>query len=155
MGSVPVGVQCPLTSSLGDFPGLSPVLVSITFPFTCHISVFFYSLFFICPWILFVFLLYNRCICTDSVDPSLTHFYVSFQACDWLWYPMFVVPEAEQGCTWSTNLFTNFCPGWDLNLGPCCLMAANVTTRLLRTPALHHGLGTHCALCVTTTFLYT
>src|SRR6218665_1599410 len=40
MGSAPVGSHCPLTSSLGEFPGyknwlwypgLSPVLVSITF----------------------------------------------------------------------------------------------------------------------------
>src|SRR6218665_2903678 len=50
MGSAPVGAQCPLTSSLGDFlgyrdwlwyPGLSPVLVSIALPFAFHISVFF------------------------------------------------------------------------------------------------------------------
>jgi len=49
MGSTPEGVQCPLTSSLGEFPGywdwlwypgLLPVLVSITFPFAFHISVF-------------------------------------------------------------------------------------------------------------------
>ena len=49
MGSAPVGVQCPLTSSLGKFlgywdwlwyPGLSPVLVSIALPFAFHISVF-------------------------------------------------------------------------------------------------------------------
>src|SRR6218665_4161618 len=43
MGSAPIGVQCPLTSSLGEFqghnlgwlwcPGLPPVLVSIAFPF--------------------------------------------------------------------------------------------------------------------------
>src|SRR6218665_3051287 len=49
MGSAPVGVQCPLTSSLYEFPGywdwlwyprLSPVLVSNAFPFTFHIWVF-------------------------------------------------------------------------------------------------------------------
>src|SRR6218665_1312026 len=49
MGSAPVGAQCPLTSSLGEFlgywhwlwyPGLSPVLVSIAFPIALHISVF-------------------------------------------------------------------------------------------------------------------
>ena len=47
MGSAPIGAQCPLTSSPGEFlgywdwlwyPGLSPVLVSIALPF--HISVF-------------------------------------------------------------------------------------------------------------------
>src|SRR6218665_1249370 len=49
MGSAPVGAQCPLTSSLGEFlgyrdwlwyPGHSPVLVSIALPFAFHISVF-------------------------------------------------------------------------------------------------------------------
>src|SRR6218665_3216897 len=49
MGSAPVGAQCPLTSSPGEFlgfldwlwyPGLSPVLVSIALPFAFHISVF-------------------------------------------------------------------------------------------------------------------
>src|SRR6218665_1030394 len=49
MGSAPVGAQCPLTSSLGEFlgyrywlwySGLSPMLVSIAFTFAFHISVF-------------------------------------------------------------------------------------------------------------------
>src|SRR6218665_1132860 len=73
-----------LTSSLGEFlgycmdwlwyPGLPPVFVFIAFPFAFHILVFFYSLFFTCHWISFVFLLYGRRICTHSVDPSLIHF---------------------------------------------------------------------------------
>src|SRR6218665_1120399 len=84
MGSTPVGVQCPLTSSLDEFqdwlwyPGLSPVLMSIAFPFVFHISVLFHSLFFTCHWISFVFLLYGRRVCTHSVDPSLTHFLGEF-----------------------------------------------------------------------------
>src|SRR6218665_124378 len=49
MGSAPVGAQCPLTFSLGEFlgyrdwlwyPRLSPLLVSIAPPFPFHISVF-------------------------------------------------------------------------------------------------------------------
>src|SRR6218665_2335794 len=57
----------PLTSSLGEFlgyrdwlwyPGLSLVLVSIALPFAFHISVFFYSLFFNCHWISFVYFLW-------------------------------------------------------------------------------------------------
>src|SRR6218665_3942833 len=49
MGSAPVGAQCLLTSSLGEFlgsknwlwyPGLSPLLASIALPFAFHISVF-------------------------------------------------------------------------------------------------------------------
>jgi len=76
LGPQPVGVQCPLNSSLGEFPGywdylwypgLSPILVSLAF----HISVFFHSLFFIYHWISFVFFLYGRRICTRSIDPSL------------------------------------------------------------------------------------
>src|SRR6218665_709431 len=57
----------PFPSSLGEFPGywdwlwypgLPPVLVSITFfPFAFHFVVFFHSLFFACPWIYFVSLL--------------------------------------------------------------------------------------------------
>src|SRR6218665_4150108 len=87
MGSTPVGVQCPLTSSLGEFlgyrdwllyPGLSPVLVFIAFLFAFHISVLFHPLFFICNWISFLFLLYGRTICMHSVDPSLTHFLREF-----------------------------------------------------------------------------
>src|SRR6218665_1375064 len=59
-----VGVQCPLTSSLGEFPGywdwfcypwLSPVLVSNAFPFAFHICVFFHSPLFTCHWISFVY----------------------------------------------------------------------------------------------------
>src|SRR6218665_3587703 len=41
-----------------------------------------------CHRISIVFLLYGRRIATHSVDPSLTHFWGSFQAWDWLWYPM-------------------------------------------------------------------
>src|SRR6218665_826626 len=64
MGSAPIGVQCALTSSLGEFPGywawlwyngLLPVLVSFVFPFAFHISVFFHSLFFTCHWISFIY----------------------------------------------------------------------------------------------------
>src|SRR6218665_3893142 len=62
MGSAPVGVQCPLTSSLGEFPGywdwlcwaFAPVGVqrlSIRLP---HLSVF-HSLFFACHWISLVY----------------------------------------------------------------------------------------------------
>jgi len=48
-----------------------------------------------------------------SADPSLRppHFWVSFQAWDWLWYPIDVlVPEAEQRCSWRINLVFKFLP---------------------------------------------
>src|SRR6218665_217349 len=58
--------RCPMSliSSLGEFPGywdllwypgLSPVLVSIAFPYVFHIWVFFHSLFFTCLCISFVY----------------------------------------------------------------------------------------------------
>src|SRR6218665_3619796 len=106
MGSVPLGVPCPLTSSMGEFlgywdwlwyPGLSSVFLSIAFPFAFHILVFFYSLFFPCHWISFVILLYGRRICTHSVDLSLIHFLGEFQAWDWLWYPMLWSQRQNRG----------------------------------------------------------
>src|SRR6218665_592495 len=120
MGSAPVGVQCPLTSSLGEFPdyqdwlwypGLSPVSVSIALSFAFHISVLFHPLFVTCHWISFVFLLYGRCICTHSVDPSLTHFLGEVPGVGLALVPDVVVPEAEQGCAWSKNLNPSVCPG--------------------------------------------
>src|SRR6218665_2383430 len=123
MGLVPFGVQCPLTSSLGEFlgywalvfwlwyPGLLSVLMSIAFPLAFHISVFFHSLFFPCHWISIVFLLYGRSICTHSVDPSLTHFLGEFLGLGLALVPDVVVPEVKQECTWSRNLDPNFCPG--------------------------------------------
>src|SRR6218665_359256 len=101
MGSTPIGVQCPLTSSLCEFPGywgwlwypgLLPVLVSIAFPFAFHISVFFHSLF-TCHWTSFVFFLYGRCICTHSVDPSLPNFLGEFPGLGLALVPDVVVPE--------------------------------------------------------------
>src|SRR6218665_1379306 len=110
MGSTPVGVQCPLTSSLDEledwfwYLGFSPVLMSIAFPFAFHISVFFHPLFFTCHWISFVFLLCGRRICTHSVDPSLTHFLSEFPGLGLALVPDVVVREAEQRCAWSRNL---------------------------------------------------
>src|SRR6218665_784241 len=100
------------------YPGLPPVLVSIAFPLAFHISVFFYSLFFTCHCISFVFLLYGRRICSHSVDPSLTHFLGEFPGSGLALVGLHdvVVPEAEQGCAWSRNLDPSFCPGRDRTL---------------------------------------
>src|SRR6218665_3008110 len=81
IGSVPVGVQCPQTSSLGEFsgywdwlwcPGLLPVLVCCPSPFLSlfHIGVFSFTLLplpvnFLCVSSLRVIYLH------PSVDPSL------------------------------------------------------------------------------------
>src|SRR6218665_1538689 len=117
---MPVGVQCPISSSLDEFPsywdwlrcpGFSPVLVSIAIPFAFHTWCFPFAL--ICHWISIVFLLYSRRIATHSVDPSLTHFLGEFPDLGLAPVPDVVVPEAEQrcACTCSRNLDPNFCPG--------------------------------------------
>src|SRR6218665_3786142 len=97
MGSAPVGVQCPLTFSLGEFPDYldwlwytlgirlcwcpspfpSPSL-SRCFPFTLlHLPFNFMRL-------SSLRLIYLH----PSVDPSLSNFSMSFRAWDWLWYPI-------------------------------------------------------------------
>src|SRR6218665_3310138 len=115
---MPVRVQCPISSSLGEFPiywdwlwcpGLSPVLVSITLPFAFHSWCFPFAL--ICHWISIVFPLYGRRIATHSVDPSLTHFLGEFPFLGLAVVPDVLVPEAEQRCAWSRKLDPNFCTG--------------------------------------------
>src|SRR6218665_2399544 len=115
---MPVGVQCPISSSLGEFPsywdwlwcpGLSPVLVSIALPFAFH--TWYFPLALICHWISIVFLLYGRRIATHSVDPSPTHFLGEFPGLGLALVPDVVVPEAEQRCARSRKLDPNFCPG--------------------------------------------
>ena len=140
LGPQPVGVQCLFTSSLGEFLdywsgsgilGCRLCWCPSTFPlFAFHISVFFLLLFFICHWISFVFLLYDRHTCTHSIDPSLAD--GKFPGLGLALVPDVVVPEAEHG--WSRNLVSNFCPGRGLNLGPHTLKAVNVTTQLRLTP---------------------
>src|SRR6218665_3607406 len=118
LGSTPVGVQCPISFSLGEFssywdwlwcPAISPVLVSIALPFAIHTWCFSFAL--ICHWISTVFLLYGRRIATHSVHPSLTHFLGEFPGLGLALVPDVVVPEAEQRCAWSRKLDPNFCPG--------------------------------------------
>src|SRR6218665_3555162 len=108
---MPVGVQCPIASSLGEFPsywdwlwcpGLWPVLVSIALPFAFHTWCFPFAL--ICHWISIVFLLYGRRIATHSVDSSFTHFSGEFPGLGLALVPDVVVPEAGQRCAWSRKL---------------------------------------------------
>src|SRR6218665_1084915 len=111
---MPVRVQCPISSSIGEFPsywdwlwcpGLSPVFVSIALPFAFHTLCFPFAL--ICHWISIMFLLCGRRIATDSVDPSLTYFLGEFpgsgtRCCG---------PRGGQWYAWSRKLDPNFCPG--------------------------------------------
>jgi len=82
MGSAPVGVQCPLTSSLGEFPGywdwlwcsrLSPVLLSIAFAFAFSSRCFSFPLLHLPMNFIRVSSLRLMCL-HPSVDPSLTQF---------------------------------------------------------------------------------
>src|SRR6218665_897090 len=113
----PVGVQCPISSSLGEFPsywdwlwcpGLLPVLVSIALPFAFHTWCFPFAL--ICHRISIVFPLYGRRLATHSVDPSLTHCSGEFPGLGLALVPNVVVPEAEQRCAWGRKLDPNVCP---------------------------------------------
>src|SRR6218665_292318 len=112
---MPVGVQCPISSSLGEFPsywdwlwcpGLSPVgLIGVHRP----------SLRF--PYLVFSIRSYlpldlnrvsslrptYRQFATHSVDPSLTHFLGEFQAWDWLWYPMLWSQRRNSGAHGAEN----------------------------------------------------
>src|SRR6218665_364721 len=100
MGSALVGVQCSLTSSLVEFPGyldwlwypgLPPVLVSIAFPFAFHIRCF--SIHFSSPAIGF-----HSCFffMADPFGRPFTYS-LSFQAWDWLWYPMLWSQRRDRG----------------------------------------------------------
>src|SRR6218665_2833657 len=109
MGSMPIGVQCPISSSLGEFPsywdwlwcpGLWPVFVSIALPFTFHTWCFSFAL--ICHWISIVFL-YGRRIATHSVDSSLTHFLGEVPGLGLALGPDVVVSEADSGAPGAEN----------------------------------------------------
>ena len=86
------------------------------FPFAFHISVFFHSLFFTCHWISFLFLLYDWCICTHQSTLQLLTFQVSFQAWDWLWYPLLWSQRRSRGAHEAEISFSNFFGVWTSDL---------------------------------------
>src|SRR6218665_470091 len=110
MGSAPAGVQCPLTSSLGEFPGywdwlwcprLSPVLVSIGFSLRLSISLCF-SIHSTSPAIEF----HSCFFFTPNVSASTLHlltFLGEFPVLGLDLVPDVVNPEVEQGCACSRN----------------------------------------------------
>src|SRR6218665_643232 len=115
MGSVPVGVQCPLASSLVEFlgywdwlwyPGFRPCWCPSPFP-SPSISQC-YSIHYSLPAIGF-HLCFSLRPGTHSVDPSLTHFLGEFPGLGLALVSDVVDPEAEQGCAWSRNLKPNLC----------------------------------------------
>src|SRR6218665_278404 len=106
-----LNVQCPIASSLGEFPsywdwlwcpGLSPILVSIALPFafhTCNLPLDFNR-------VSSLRLTYRA----HAVDLSLTHSVGEFPGLGLALVPNVVAPEAEQRCAWSRKLDPNFCP---------------------------------------------
>src|SRR6218665_3186984 len=105
---MPVGVQCPISSSLGEFPSYWDWLCMVSWAFarigfhrpSLRLPYLMFSLRSFCHRISIVFLLYGRRIATHSVDPSLIHFLGEFPGLGLTLVPDVVVPEAEQWCTW-------------------------------------------------------
>ena len=98
------------------YPRLSPVLRSIAFSLRLpYLDVFPFTLLHLplnFTHVSSLWLMYLH----PSVDPSFTHFLGEFPGYGLALVPDLVVPEAEQGCTWSRNLISNFCPCRGLNL---------------------------------------
>src|SRR6218665_2469104 len=117
---MPVGVQCPISFSLGEFPSYWDLglawgswafaRIGVHRP-SLYLPYLMFSIRSFCHRISIVFLLYGRCIATHSVDPSRTPFLGEFPGLGLALVPDVVVPEAEQRCTWSRKLDANFCPG--------------------------------------------
>src|SRR6218665_2414327 len=109
MGLAPVGVQCPLTSPLGEFqsrllgwlwyPAMGYRLCWCPSPFPSPSIYRYISIHSSLPAIGFFIrvLSLRRRICTHSVDPSLTHCLCEFPGLGLALIPDVVVPEAESG----------------------------------------------------------
>src|SRR6218665_654579 len=110
MGSAHVGVQCPFTSSLGEFP-LSRLLglALLSWTFTCvgvhrlsirlpYLGVFPFTL--PCLSLNFIRVSFLRLMyLRPSVDTSLVHFLGEIPGLGLALVPDAVVPEARQECT--------------------------------------------------------
>jgi len=118
----------PLVSNVFSFPhsvsfqaigtgsgilGYRPCWCPSPFPFRLPYLGIFHSLF-TCHWISVVFLLYDRRICTHSIDPSLAD--GEFPGLGLSVVPDAVIPEAEHGVRIKQKSRFNFYPGRGLNL---------------------------------------
>src|SRR6218665_35144 len=101
---MPVGVQCPISSSLCEFhsywdwlwcPGLSPVLVSIALPFAFHALCFSFSL--ILHFISTLFLLLRPTYRHPFGRPFTYSLLDEFPGLGLALVPYVVVPEANSG----------------------------------------------------------
>src|SRR6218665_110376 len=115
---MPLGVQCPISSSLGEFPssywdwlwcpGFSPVLVSMIHRSSLHFPYLVFSIRSYLP------LDFNR---HSSLRPTYRHpfgrpftysLFSEFPGLGLTLVPDVVVPEAEQRCAWIRKLDPNF-----------------------------------------------
>src|SRR6218665_3565566 len=113
---MPIGVQCPISSSLGEFPsywdwlwcpGLLPVLATSPFPLPSILGVF-HSLL---SAIEFQSCFFFTADVSPPIRSSLIHFLGEFPGLGLALVLDVVVPEAEQRCAWRRKLDPNFCPG--------------------------------------------
>src|SRR6218665_1854784 len=95
--SMPVGVQCRISSSLGEFPGYWDWLwCPSPFPSLSKLGVFHSFLSTIGFQSCFFFTADVSPFATHSVDPSLTHFLGEFPGLGLALVPDVVVTEAEK-----------------------------------------------------------
>src|SRR6218665_1228586 len=110
---------------------------TIAFPFAFHPSVFLLFTLLHLPLDFIRVSSLRPMYLHPSVDPSLTHFFCEFPGlvAYWLWNPM-LRSQRRSRCAHGAEISFQISAlhGRGLNLGPCSLMAANVTTRLRRTP---------------------
>src|SRR6218665_558566 len=108
---MPVGVQCPISSSLGEFlsywdwlwcPGLLPVLVSIALPFAFHTWCFPIAL--ICYWISIVFFSLRPTYRHPFGRPFTYSLLGEFPVLGLALVPDVVVPEADNGAQGAEDL---------------------------------------------------
>src|SRR6218665_1427803 len=109
---MPVGVQCPISFSLCEFPaigidfgvlGFHPYWCPSPFPSSSILDVF-HSLLSAIGFQSCFFFTVDVSPCTHSADPSITHFLGEFPGLGLALVPDVVVPDAEQRCTWSRKL---------------------------------------------------
>src|SRR6218665_3710628 len=109
---MPVGVQCPISSSLGEFPpaiGIGSGVLGFR-PYWCPSPFFSPSILGVFHSILSAIGFQSCFFFTADVSPPirstlrLLTFQVSYQAWDWLWYPMLWTQRRNSGAHGAENL---------------------------------------------------
>src|SRR6218665_698983 len=115
---MPVGVQCTISSSLGEFPSYWDWLYMLSWVFARigvhHPSLRFpYLVFSVCSYLPLDFNRVSslRTTYRHPVGRPFTYFLGEFPSLGLALVPDVVVPEAERRCAWSRKLNPSFCPG--------------------------------------------